>query len=189
MNDVGQVTLNCDCSINNVPAEAIDLISTTGTYGGTFYFSQVASAQTGGILTTVVGTSQDHGVTIDFITDGVHYGLPAMDSKAFVGETWAYTVESSTITAINDNQDYAGPYVLIKNVNTDSYNGELNASWRFGQGVGITALAYNGQTAVLTSFTVDALNSTSIRQSGSKTVHMAGATTAKRAFDLLKALL
>ena len=190
LNDIGQSHLTCtSCGLNNLPVEDINVIGTTGAYAGTFYFDKVTSGQTGGVLAELVGVSYNNGVLVTLVTNGLGtYGIPVMDDRAFVGESWSYTgEESSTITAVGQTQVYAGPYVFIKNINMNAYTGALNVNWGFGQGVGFTSLAMNGSTVTLTSFSINAVNSQSL-QRRTLAVDPANSADAAQSLALLKAL-
>jgi hypothetical protein len=188
MNDVGLGNLTCaGCAINNLPSEGIDLISPSGTYSGTFYYAKTTSAQSGAVLTDIIGVSTNHGSTVALVTNGTGtYGLPVMDDHASVGERWSYSNESSTITSVGQTQPYGGS-ALIQNVNADAFTGALNITWSFAQGVGFTSLSMNGQTITLTSFSVDPASSQSVGRS-TLSLEPAGTVTASQAFSMLKDL-
>lgn len=155
--DNGQGSLTCSCAINNVPMEQLNLVNPSGTIAGSFFLAKTTSAQTGAVLTTLVGVGTGTSTSVLLVTDGIHYGLPIMDDHAFAGESWAYTSESSTITAVGNNQSYGSQ--MIRSVNSDAFTGGGNWTWSFAQGVGPTSVSMGGQTITLTSFSIDAVNS------------------------------
>ena len=167
MNDVGPVTIT-GINLPNTVIEAMDIIAPSGVYDGTLYFDTFVSTTPGSIgqvTTDIVGSSTNHGVNVSVIYDSSGVGIPVMSANAFVGENFVLpSVETSTITAVGLVQSF-GPNQAIRNVNTSTLSGVLNISFNFGQGVGITSLSYNGQTALLTAFSIDAVNSLSIRRS------------------------
>ncbi len=148
-----------------------------------------ASKQTTGTIDTLIGTSSNHGTNVNLISDGAgHYGIPVNDSAAFVGETWSNGGGTSTITAVNGTQSYGSG--IINSINTDHLTGPgLDVQFGFARGVGFTSLTSGGQTATLTSFTVDAVNSLSAgRSPASRTSVATGTTTAAAALSQLRAL-
>jgi hypothetical protein len=156
--------------------------------GGTFYFTKAPSANTGGLLTDIIGTSSPGDAAITFITNGTLYGLPIMDDNAFQNENWAYVgAETSTITSIGGTQQFSGPYVLINDINTDALTGDLTLNWSFAKGVGPTSIALNGQTITLTSFSINPTASQS-QDRRALSVASARALTASHGLALLKAL-
>lgn len=192
INDAGRFTTSCGgCAINGLATEGMDILDTTGAYSSTFYFAKSPSTQTTGTIDTLIGISSNHGASVTLVTDGAgNYGLPVNDSAAFVGEHWTNSGETSTITAVNGTQPYNAQ--IINSVNTDQFTGaQLALTWSFAKGVGFTSLSINGQTATLTSFTVDAVGSTSIARApaGVRTVRAAGTMSGASAMSALRALL
>ena len=190
INDAGRYTTTCGgCAIQGLPTEGMDIFDTTGIYSTTFFFAKTSSGQTSGTIDTLIGTSTNHGTNVNLVTDGAgHYGIPVNDSAAFVGETWSNGGGTSTITGVNGTQSYGSG--IINSINTDHLTGPgLDVQFGFGRGVGFTSLTASGQTATLTSFTVDAVNSLSAHRSpASRTAVVTGTTTAAEALSGLRAL-
>ncbi len=189
--DAGAFTTNCaGCAIQGLPTEGMDIFDTTGAYSTTFFFAKTNSAQTSGRIDTLIGTSTDHGATVSLISDGPgHYGIPVNDSAAFIGETWSNGGGTSTITGVNGTQPY-GSNGIIQSVNTDHLTGPgLDVQFGFARGVGFTSLTAGGQTATLTSFSIDAANSLSIgRSPASRPANVTGTISAAAALSQLRAL-
>ncbi|HEY6236435.1 MAG TPA: hypothetical protein VIW69_15150 [Candidatus Elarobacter sp.] len=188
--DAGRFTTNCGgCAIQGLPAEGMDIFDTTGVYSTTFFFAKTNSSQTSGTIDTLIGTSTNHGANVSLISDGAgHYGIPVNDSAAFVGETWSNGGGTSTIVAVNGTQPYGSG--IIQSINTDHLTGPgLDVQFGFARGVGFTSLTASGQTATLTSFSIDAANSLSVgRSPASRTSVATGTTTPAAALSLLRAL-
>ncbi len=188
--DAGAFTTNCGgCAIQGLATEGMDIFDTTGIYSTTFFFAKTSSGQTSGTIDTLIGTSTNHGTNVNLVSDGAgHYGIPVNDSAAFVNETWSNGGGTSTITGVNGTQSYGSG--IINSINTDHLTGPgLDVQFGFGRGVGFTSLTASGQTATLTSFTVDAVNSLSANRSpASRTAVVTGTTTAAEALSGLRAL-
>lgn len=119
---------------------------------------------------------------MQLVTDGVQYGLPIMDDHAFVGESWSYTNESSTITSVGNNQSYGSQ--MIRSVNTDAFTGGGNWTWSFAQGVGPTSISMSGQTITLTSFSIDAVNSQDVSRTAMSRQSLAVSNTPATSADV-----
>ncbi|HEV2738039.1 MAG TPA: hypothetical protein VGU66_05620 [Candidatus Elarobacter sp.] len=189
--DAGRYTTNCGgCVIQGQPTEGMDIFDTTGVYSTTFFFAKTGSGLTGGTIDTLIGTSTNHGTNVNLVSDGAgHYGIPVNDSAAFAGENWSNGGGTSTITAVNGTQAY-GASGIIQSINTDHLTGPgLDVQFGFARGVGFTSLTASGQTATLTSFSIDAANSLSVgRSTDSRTSVATGTTTPAAALSLLRAL-
>ena len=160
--DVGSGTLQCTCAYNGGKIEGHDLISSAGSYGGTFEYAKAAGvAGSGATVTYLVGISTDHGQTIQLLgsvatTKGVVPGLGVMDDAPSASETFSdASGDTSTIGSVNQTVTYGG--ATYTQVATDTISGTNVSSIVFGfaRGVGYTSVSYQGQSATLASYSVN----------------------------------
>lgn len=160
--DVGSGTLQCTCASNGGKIEGHDLISTTDSYGGTFEYAKAAGiAGSGASVTYLVGISMDHGQTIQLAgsaatNKGILPGLGEMDDSPSASETFSDAGgDTSTIGSVNQTVTYGG--ATYAQVATDTISGTNVSSIVFGfaRGVGYASVSYQGQSAILSSYSVN----------------------------------
>jgi len=160
MADAGPGTIVCSCTLNGTPYERVDLFDPTGAYGSSFLFTKYNDAGNGGVLTTaLVGTSTDRGNTISPFSAR----MPVMNDAPVQGYTYNLNGGTSTITAAGQVQTLANGQ-QIRSVADDTVSAPpvQNVSFGFAQGVGVTMVGVGSSTTQISSFSIDAANSTAV---------------------------
>jgi hypothetical protein len=188
MVDAGAGVLQCSCTANGITIEGVNLLDSSSTYVGTFFFAKGQTSN--GYTTALMGSSTDHGTTISVIQSSTSTGIGIMSDTPKVGQTWSYTNEVSTITAIEGTQALGS--LTINHVATDSLvEATGTIGWSFAKGVGITSLSSGGKTVNLADFAVNVQTSQSeLRASAAirpSTIHIV--PSGVEAAALLKSLL
>ena len=185
--DTGTGTLACNCAYSGGKIESHDLLTPSGTYGGTFYYAKKSGLQgSGSLITYLVGISTDHGQTIQLAgsattnSGGVIPGLGIMDDSPSASETFTDQVgDTSTITTVNQTVTYNGSTYTQNATDSISGAGFSSIVFVFARGVGYTSFSYQGQTTTLRSFSVNQQNSYAITRSPS-VVQASGSLTTQQ---------
>ncbi|HEY0799133.1 MAG TPA: hypothetical protein VGD50_08280, partial [Candidatus Baltobacteraceae bacterium] len=167
--DEGTVPLTCACPENGAIVEQVALLDPgSSSPGGYFYFAKYTPSGHASLLTTLIGiqpAGQNMTITSTVQTPD---GLPIMDDSPAKGESWSDGLgDLSTIDAVGGTTTITGNQQLI-NVASDTITGSATPlNWRFAKGVGFASISYGGQTTSLSSFTINAAQSTSLKPKSS----------------------
>ncbi|MDQ2818528.1 MAG: hypothetical protein M3T49_10045 [Candidatus Eremiobacteraeota bacterium] len=168
IDDTGPSVLSCNgCAYDGGALEDLDVINPSGAYALTFYFAKASPFGTND--TFLVAFSSDHGSTITligpFVSGNVQVvpGIGVISDTPQVNQSWSDNGLTSVIQSVGGTQSY-GSNQQIKNIAVDTITGVNNGqtqtiTWGFAQGVGFTSINFNGQSALLTSFSVSTTGS------------------------------
>jgi hypothetical protein len=187
--DSGRLILACNCPQNGKSFESHDFYNPSGQYAGSFVLGKglwpLAGPLQGHKITYLVGTSSNYGATITLgfeSFDGTIPGNPMIDDTPTTGEYFTATAGASstttTITSVGGIQAYGANQVINNIANTLITGTGITTpvALAMARGVGYTSLSSNGATAQLTNFTVDAVQSQSLRRGSAALPASAGET-------------
>jgi hypothetical protein len=169
LTDEGPITLSCSCPENGHAIERVDAFQPVSDgLVGSFYFAKYTPTGATSELTTLVGIEQAGATTMTITSSASYpYGLSIMDDSPSAGESWNDSIgDISTINSVDGTMSIAGNQQII-NVAADTISSSSSSSsgsfgWSFAKGVGFAAISEGGQSTNLSSFSINALQSTAL---------------------------
>ena len=178
--DAGPITITCTCPINNKVVERLNLTSAAGAFAGALYFAKgnwPNAPYAGHHVTYLVGvrTATATSITPAYESaDGTIPGYPVMDDAPVAGESFTFSAlnppDSSVVTiqAVGGTQPYGASQVINGIATAALTQAGSTATFSFAQGVGFTNFNSGTTTNLLTSFSIDAVNSKSVRSTSER---------------------
>jgi hypothetical protein len=181
--DAGAIQLVCSCPISNKSVERLNVTDPNGTFGGAFYFAKGAwpsGANANHRITYLVGvrTATATSITPTYqSTDGSIPGVPAMDDTPANGEVLGLSTmipsnsTTTTFQSVGGTQAYGTNQVIVNMASATVTSGGTSVGFIFAQGVGYASVNTSTQTNLLTSFSINALNSLSVKNVATERVN------------------
>jgi hypothetical protein len=182
--DAGLVTVLCSCPINNKSVERLNLAAPGGAFAGALYFAKGAwpsAPSASHRITYLVGVRTATATSISLAyesANGSIPGYPAMDDTPSNGEVLGLSTmtpsdpAATTIQGVGATQAYGSNQVIGNMATGTIVSGTTTIiAMILAQGVGFASFNSGTQTNLLTSFSINALSSQSIRYATTERVN------------------